>query len=1125
LAALLLLAVGLSQITLSQENGVGRDRVIRQIVQNYIRVGTEQYEKGFFEQAEKTFLMAQGYQEYLGAAERQQVAQLLAQTRVAIEERKRIVETYQTVMQLISQNALDKAKASLEQIKDTKFLTANEKGQIAEALKQIDAQLTEAKVTVEKVEEKESVTVKPKGEPEKVGRLPREFGGQGTAAEQRKIVALYENSMKLYRAGEFKKAREGFVKVNESGLIPPAMVKTLQGYVDKIDKALAEKARHPVAKEGVDKRGQAAELYKQSVEHYYNGEFEKAREGFLKVAQSGLLTATGEKKIQDYLQNIDNLLSERTAVKVEKVPEEAAPELVETGISAAPETEEPYIEVIKRKTSIVRGHTRAIVNDAIAKARNYAKQGDFGKAKEIVANAEIAVSANQMYLGDELSKQYAAALTGLKEEIAGSESQKAQQDEEGKRKAAIEAQRKFREQMEIDRNRRIKELMQNALTYQKQQRYEASLGQLESLLAIDPQNQEALILKDTLEDMIYFRKQLEVKKEGDKQKADILLKTDEAGIPFAEELTYAKNWREIVQKPTRQPDKPIGMDPADVAVYEQLDKVVDLSQLTPMMPFSEAIEVIKRAVDPPLVIYPDWRDLQDIAQVDRNTQINMDGQPSVRLGAGLENLLVTVAGAFAEIGFVVKNGAITIGPVQSLPSKLEPRVYDVTDLLGQPANFSGMGMGMMGMGGMGGYGGGGYGGGGYGGGGYGGSSMGGYGGGGYGGSSMGGYGGGGYGGGMGGYGGGMGGYGGGGEQMRALDMAFMIENVIGTEEDWAPDDQTGFTWGTGYGTITFYPQSQPKKLAILQTPELHKRIEDLLNNLRKAIGNQVSIEARFLLVSETFLEDIGLDVDFRYTGLGGKWGQIVFEQGSVLGTQIEATKLSGSLPTAAATISGGYGSILDDLQVAFILRATQARRDAKTMTAPRATVLNGETASLSIQDVGWFTLPADVVRTLIPSWPAGAADQYEVPEPQQFTYGTYLTITPTIMSDKKNVLLNITVMLNELLRMGNYSTPVVVGDRVAELPVQLPETETSQVMTRVSVPDGGTLLLGGQKMSAEIEKEVGVPVLSKIPILGRLFSNRSRIKDEKILLILVKPTIILQEERESEALAVMESGS
>ena len=86
----------------------------------------------------------------------------------------------------------------------------------------------------------------------------------------------------------------------------------------------------------------------------------------------------------------------------------------------------------------------------------------------------------------------------------------------------------------------------------------------------------------------------------------------------------------------------------------------------------------------------------------------------------------------------------------------------------------------------------------------------------------------------------------------------------------------------------------------------------------------------------------------------------------------------------------------------------------------------------------------------------------------------------------------------------------------------MPETETANVATRVSVPDRGTLLLGGHKLTAKVEKEVGVPILSKIPILGRLFSNRSTIEDEKILLILVKPTIILQEETEHEAIASME---
>jgi type II secretory pathway component GspD/PulD (secretin) len=47
--------------------------------------------------------------------------------------------------------------------------------------------------------------------------------------------------------------------------------------------------------------------------------------------------------------------------------------------------------------------------------------------------------------------------------------------------------------------------------------------------------------------------------------------------------------------------------------------------------------------------------------------------------------------------------------------------------------------------------------------------------------------------------------------------------------------------------------------------------------------------------------------------------------------------------------------------------------------------------------------------------------------------------------------------------------------------------------------------------------------LSKIPVVGRLFSNRSKVSDHKILLILVKPTIMLQEEREAEAIAALEN--
>ncbi len=64
------------------------------------------------------------------------------------------------------------------------------------------------------------------------------------------------------------------------------------------------------------------------------------------------------------------------------------------------------------------------------------------------------------------------------------------------------------------------------------------------------------------------------------------------------------------------------------------------------------------------------------------------------------------------------------------------------------------------------------------------------------------------------------------------------------------------------------------------------------------------------------------------------------------------------------------------------------------------------------------------------------------------------------------------------------------------------------------MPDKGTILLGGQRFVNEIEVEEGVPLLSKIPFINRFFTNRLTNKEEKTLLILIRPEIIITQENE-----------
>jgi general secretion pathway protein D len=83
--------------------------------------------------------------------------------------------------------------------------------------------------------------------------------------------------------------------------------------------------------------------------------------------------------------------------------------------------------------------------------------------------------------------------------------------------------------------------------------------------------------------------------------------------------------------------------------------------------------------------------------------------------------------------------------------------------------------------------------------------------------------------------------------------------------------------------------------------------------------------------------------------------------------------------------------------------------------------------------------------------------------------------------------------------------------------IMLPTESFAQLATTVSIPDGGTVLLGGLKQVGEIEVEAGVPILSKIPVLKRAFTNQTTVKDTRTLLILVKAKIIIQKEAEDEA--------
>src|SRR5690606_22912158 len=136
--------------------------------------------------------------------------------------------------------------------------------------------------------------------------------------------------------------------------------------------------------------------------------------------------------------------------------------------------------------------------------------------------------------------------------------------------------------------------------------------------------------------------------------------------------------------------------------------------------------------------------------------------------------------------------------------------------------------------------------------------------------------------------------------------------------------------------------------------------------------------------------------------------------------------------------------------------------------------------------------------------------------------GVTMLVEGVISADRRDVTLNMDAGVARIDGFGEEAVAAVAGGQLVdsahvEACNQLASVTTTRVRTTVTVPDEGTVLLGGQRLITEVEVETGVPVLSKIPILSRFFTNRMESKEEQTLLILAKPTVLIQTEQEERA--------
>jgi hypothetical protein len=348
-------------------------RTLREVAQNWIHVGISQSKRGLYQQAEESFLTARGYQEYLTAEEHKELEENLTKAHQAGIERQAVLEHIEKARDLLSQGQPIKARAHYEKVRNSPYLTEQERRQIAEEIKKVD-------VSFDK--------------------------------QRKELTELYNRSVELYRAGEIEKAREGFVEVAKYGLLITPKGQTAEDYLIQIDSVLTGRLRNASLAESA-----SLALPATASPALENKKASDINRPTPPEAESGLLQTSSPQPFDSELRAERQLPVQQEDGKQQA--QQVQKEMAEVAAVAEPAPEKPAeaAPATEAKTKIIRTYTKAVVEDAAAKVEHYISQREFDKAVAAVRTASQTIKENRPFIGDELFVQYSIRLKQLADKI------------------------------------------------------------------------------------------------------------------------------------------------------------------------------------------------------------------------------------------------------------------------------------------------------------------------------------------------------------------------------------------------------------------------------------------------------------------------------------------------------------------------------------------------------------------------------------------------------------------------------------------------------------------------------------------------------------------------------------
>lgn len=300
--------------------------------------------------------------------------------------------------------------------------------------------------------------------------------------------------------------------------------------------------------------------------------------------------------------------------------------------------------------------------------------------------------------------------------------------------------------------------------------------------------------------------------------------------------------------------------------------------------------------------------------------------------------------------------------------------------------------------------------------------------------------------------------------------------------------------------------SRTKTLVVSDTSKRLAEIEALLAEI-DIMPKQILIKARIMEVNRDLAKDIGLDWGTGSTGATS--GNLEFVSAKKKGgADIAEMGFRGVAPSAAGFDPKTAALTQDAFKFAYrkltgtefelVLHALEENANANILSSPVIVTLDNQEASILVGE------KYPIVKTEVSEESSqiigGSLEEYK-------DIGIQLNVVPQISGEKDEF---INMIIHPAVTSYTETVKVKRVDTggVETTLVEYPIISSREAETQILIKDGETIAIGGLLKDVKVEYEIGIPFLSKIPVLGWLFKRTTKDTEKVDLVIFITASIV-----------------